>query len=262
MTDNELLRYSRHILLNEIGIEGQEKIRAARVLVIGAGGLGSPAAFYLASAGVGAIRLVDGDTVDLTNLQRQILHTTDRIGTPKAHSGQAALHAINSDVQVSPTAQRVDGDALSELVEHATIVLDCSDNFATRHAINRACVKHRKPLVSGAAIRFDGQIAVFDLRADESPCYACLFPAGGGGDAATDELCSTMGVFAPLTGIIGTMQAAEALKLAAGIEGTLNGRLMMLDALTMQWHSVRVTRDPACQVCADRSRTQPTSTGI
>ncbi|HVE88182.1 MAG TPA: molybdopterin-synthase adenylyltransferase MoeB [Burkholderiaceae bacterium] len=262
MTDNELLRYSRHILLNEIGIEGQEKIRAARVLIIGAGGLGSPAAFYLASAGVGAIGLVDGDTVDLTNLQRQILHTTDRVGIPKAHSGQAALRAINPDVEVSPIAQRVDADALDKLVRRATIVLDCSDNFATRHAINRACVKHRKPLVSGAAIRFDGQIAVFDLRADESPCYACLFPAAGGEDAAEDELCSTMGVFAPLTGIIGTMQAAEALKLAAGIEGTLHGRLMMLDALTMQWHSVRVTRDPGCQVCADRSRTQPTSTGI
>ena len=246
MTDNELLRYSRHILLNEIGIKGQEKIRAARVLIVGAGGLGSPAAFYLASAGVGAIALVDGDTVDLTNLQRQLLHTTERVGTPKAHSGQVALHAINPDVEVTPIARRLDADALDDLVHHATIVLDCSDNFATRHAINRACVAHRKPLVSGAAIRFDGQIAVFDLRADESPCYACLFPAADG----EDELCSTMGVFAPLTGIIGTMQAAEGLKLAAGIDRTLHGRLMMLDALTMQWHSVRVTRDPGCLVCA------------
>ena len=245
LNDNQLLRYSRHILLNEIGIEGQERIRAARMLIIGAGGLGSPAAFYLASAGVGAIVLVDGDAVDLTNLQRQILHTTDRVGIPKAQSGQAALHAINPEVEVTPIARRVDADALDELVQHATIVLDCSDNFATRHAVNRACVTHRKPLVSGAAIRFDGQIAVFDLRADESPCYACLFPAGDG----EDELCSTMGVFAPLTGIIGTMQAAEALKLATGI-GTLHGHLMMLDALTMQWHSVRVTRDPGCPVCA------------
>lgn len=250
MTDNELLRYSRHVLLNEIGIEGQEKIRAARVLIIGAGGLGSPAAFYLASAGVGAIVLVDGDTVDLTNLQRQILHTTERVGTPKAHSGRVALHAINPDVEVTAIARRVDADALDDLVRDAMIVLDCSDNFATRHAVNRACVAHRKPLVSGAAIRFDGQIAVFDLRASESPCYACLFPPGDG----DDELCSTMGVFAPLTGIIGTMQAAEALKLAAGVDQTLHGRLMMLDALTMQWHAVRVTSDPGCPVCAGRSR--------
>ena len=254
MTDKELLRYSRHILLNEIGIEGQEKIRAVRVLIIGAGGLGSPAAFYLASAGVGAIVLVDGDTVDLTNLQRQILHTTDRVGTQKAQSGRFALHAINPDVEVTPIAHRVDADALDELTQGATIVLDCSDNFETRHAVNRACLKHRKPLVSGAAIRFDGQIAVFDLRVDESPCYACLFPAASGENAAEDELCSTMGVFSPLTGIIGTMQAAEALKLAAGIESTLHGRLMMLNALTMQWHSVLVTRDPGCEACAGRSR--------
>lgn len=247
-SDNQLLRYSRHILLNEIGVEGQQNIRAARMLVIGAGGLGSPAAYYLASAGVASIVLVDGDAVDLTNLQRQILHTTERVGTPKAHSGQAALHAINAEVEVIPIARRVDAAALDELVQHATIVLDCSDNFATRHATNRACVTHRKPLVSGAAIRFDGQIAVFDLRADESPCYACVFPPSDG----EDELCSTMGVFAPLTGIIGTMQAAEALKLAAGIGQTLHGRLLMLDALTMRWHSVNVTRDRGCPVCASR----------
>jgi molybdopterin/thiamine biosynthesis adenylyltransferase len=212
--------------------------------------LGSPAAYYLASAGVASIVLVDGDAVDLTNLQRQILHTTERVGTPKAHSGQASLHAINPEVEVTPIARRVDAAALDELVQQATIVLDCSDNFATRHAINRACVMHRRPLVSGAAIRFDGQIAVFDLRADESPCYACLFPPASGENAAEDELCSTMGVFAPLTGIIGTMQAGEALKLAAGIGETLHGRLQMLDALTMRWHSVRVTRDPSCPVCA------------
>jgi molybdopterin/thiamine biosynthesis adenylyltransferase len=249
-SDNQLLRYSRHILLNEIGVEGQQKIRAAHMLIIGAGGLGSPAAYYLASAGVASIVLVDGDAVDLTNLQRQILHTTERVGTPKAHSGQASLHAINPEVEVTPIARRVDAAALDELVQQATIVLDCSDNFATRHATNRACVMHRRPLVSGAAIRFDGQIAVFDLRADESPCYACLFPPASGENAAEDELCSTMGVFAPLTGIIGTMQAGEALKLAAGIGETLHGRLQMLDALTMRWHSVRVTRDPSCPVCA------------
>jgi adenylyltransferase/sulfurtransferase len=248
MTDQELLRYSRHILLNEIGVEGQQRLREASMLVIGAGGLGSPAAFYLASAGVARITLVDGDSVDLTNLQRQILHTTDRIGTPKANSGQVALAAINADVQVVPVPQRADPDMLAELARTATVVLDCSDNFATRHALNRACVAHRKPLVSGAAIRFDGQVAVFDLRHDESPCYACLFPPGDG----EDELCAVMGVFAPLTGIIGTTQAAEALKLAAGIGEALAGRLLMLDALSMRWHSVRVKRDPACPVCGGR----------
>jgi len=245
MNDNELLRYSRHILLNEIGVEGQEKIRAARMLVIGAGGLGSPAAYYLASAGVASIVLADGDKVDLTNLQRQILHTTERVGTPKAESGRVALHAINPQVEVTPLAQRVDAAALGPLVREATVVLDCSDNFVTRHAINLACVTYRKPLVSGAAIRFDGQLAVFDLRQNDSPCYACLFPPGDD----EDELCSIMGVFAPLTGIIGTMQAAEALKLAADIGESLHGRLLMLDALTMRWHSVRITRDLVCPVC-------------
>ena len=251
LNDSQLLRYSRHILLNEIGIEGQQRIREARVLIIGAGGLGSPAAYYLASAGVGSIVLVDGDTVDLTNLQRQILHTTERVGTPKAHSGKATLQAINPEVEVTPIAQRVDSDALGKLVSHASIVLDCSDNFATRHATNRACVIHRKPLVSGAAIRFDGQVAVFDLRTPGAPCYACLFPPSSGENEGIDELCSTMGVFAPLTGIIGTMQAAEALKLAAGVGETLHGQLVMLDALTMRWHTVRVTRDPACPVCGN-----------
>jgi adenylyltransferase/sulfurtransferase len=248
MNDQELLRYSRHVLLNEIGVEGQQRLREASMLVIGAGGLGSPAAFYLASAGVARITLVDGDQVDLTNLQRQILHTTARIGTPKAVSGQATLAAINDDVEVFPVTSRADEAALLELVGSATVVLDCSDNFATRHALNRACVAHRKPLVSGAAIRFDGQVAVFDLRHPDSPCYACLFPPGDG----EDELCAVMGVFAPLTGIIGTTQAAEALKIAAGIGESLEGRLLMLDALAMRWHSVRVRRDPGCPVCAGR----------
>jgi adenylyltransferase/sulfurtransferase len=248
MNDQELLRYSRHILLNEIGVEGQQRLREASMLVIGAGGLGSPAAFYLASAGVARITLVDGDRVDLTNLQRQILHTTARIGMPKAISGQAALAAINDDVEVVPVTSRADEGALMSLVGSATVVLDCSDNFATRHALNLACVAHRKPLVSGAAIRFDGQVAVFDLRHADSPCYACLFPPGDG----EDELCAVMGVFAPLTGIIGTTQAAEALKLAAGIGETLEGRLLMLDALSMRWHAVRVRRDPACPVCSGR----------
>ncbi|MEP6607385.1 MAG: molybdopterin-synthase adenylyltransferase MoeB [Burkholderiaceae bacterium] len=250
LNDDQLLRYSRHILLNEIGVEGQQRIRAARMLVIGAGGLGSPAAYYLASAGVAAIILVDGDNVDLTNLQRQILHTTERVGTPKAESGQVALGAVNPEVDVIAVVRRLDAAAIDQWVQQATIVLDCSDNFATRHAINRACVAHRRPLVSGAAIRFDGQIAVFDLREPASPCYACLFPPGDG----DDELCSIMGVFAPVTGIVGTMQAAEALKLAAEVGESLRGQLLMLDALTMRWHTVRFARDPACPVCSDCAR--------
>jgi adenylyltransferase/sulfurtransferase len=250
MDDRQLLRYSRHILLDEIGVEGQERIRAASMLVIGAGGLGSPAAYYLASAGVAKITLVDGDTVDLTNLQRQILHTTERIGAPKAESGRTTLTAINPDVEVVPVVRRVDADELDALARDATIVLDCTDNFATRHAVNRTCVRHRKPLVSGAAIRFDGQLAVFDLRRSDSPCYACLFPEGEG----EDELCAIMGVFAPLTGIIGTLQAAEALKLAAGIGEPLNGKLLMLDARDMQFRTVRVPRDPGCAVCGATHR--------
>ena len=248
MNDDQLLRYSRHILLNEIGVEGQERLRAAHMLVIGAGGLGSPAAYYLASAGVGTLTLVDGDAVDLTNLQRQILHTTERIGMPKAESARIALEAINPEVRVVTVVQRVDEADLDRLVADATVVLDCSDNFATRHALNRTCVRHRRPLVSGAAIRFDGQVASFDVRAAESPCYACLFPPGDG----EDELCSTLGVFAPVTGIVGAVQAAEALKLATGAGTALVGRLLMLDALSMQWHSVRVPRDPDCPVCAGR----------
>lgn len=248
MDDRQLLRYSRHILLDEIGVEGQERIRAASMLVIGAGGLGSPAAYYLASAGVAKITLVDGDTVDLTNLQRQILHTTERIGAPKAESGRTTLAAINPDVEVVPVVRRVDAAELDALARDATIVLDCTDNFATRHAINRACVRHRKPLVSGAAIRFDGQLAVFDLRRTDAPCYACLFPEGEG----EDELCAIMGVFAPVTGIVGTLQAAEALKLAAGIGESLSGKLLMLDARDMQFRTVRVPRDPGCAVCGAR----------
>jgi len=249
MDDRDLLRYSRHLLLNEVGIEGQERIRGAHALVVGAGGLGSPAALYLASAGVGRITLVDGDDVDLTNLQRQILHTTARIGMPKADSGRVALGEINPGVEVAPVVRRVEADELDTLVRNATLVLDCSDNFATRHAVNRACVMHRRPLVSGAAVRFDGQLAVFDLRSDASPCYACLFPQGDG----EDELCAVMGVFAPLTGIIGTMQAAEALKLASGAGESLSGRLLLLDALTMSFRTLRVPRDPACAVCGRSS---------
>ena len=247
MNDTQLLRYSRHILLDEIGIEGQEKILAAHALVIGAGGLGSPAAYYLASAGIGKITLIDNDTVDLTNLQRQILHTTERVGQPKAESGKLALEKINPEVEVVALTERAEGERLDELVRNATVVLDCSDNFITRHAVNRACAAHKVPLVSGAAIRLDGQISVFDTRRPDAPCYACLFPPE---QQFEETLCSTMGVFAPLVGIIGTMQAAEALKIVVGIGESLAGRLLLLDARTMEWTSIKVTRNPACPVCA------------
>jgi adenylyltransferase/sulfurtransferase len=246
VTDEQLLRYSRHILLDALGIEGQERILAAHALVIGAGGLGSPAALYLASAGIGKITLVDDDSVDLTNLQRQILHTQARVGMAKAESGRQALAAINPDITIVPLQQRLGGTALDALVATVDVVLDCTDNFATRHAINRACVHHRKPLVSGAAIRFAGQISVYDLTRDDAPCYHCLFPEG---DDVEEVRCAVMGVFAPLTGIIGTTQAAEALKLVAGIGESLSGRLLLLDALDMDWRTVRFRKDAGCTVC-------------
>ncbi|MDR0776111.1 MAG: molybdopterin-synthase adenylyltransferase MoeB [Azonexus sp.] len=246
MTDEQLLRYSRHILLDKLGIEGQERILDTHALVIGAGGLGSPAALYLASAGIGKITLVDDDSVDFTNLQRQILHTQARVGMAKAESGRQALQAINPEIAIVPLQQRLAGDTLAAQVASADLVLDCTDNFATRHAINRACVQYKKPLVSGAAIRFDGQISVYDLRRSDAPCYHCLFPEA----ADIEEVrCAVLGVFAPLTGIIGAMQAAEALKLAAGIGESLAGRLLLLDALSMEWRSVRFGKDPACSVC-------------
>ncbi|MCK0506948.1 HesA/MoeB/ThiF family protein [Aromatoleum anaerobium] len=249
MNDDQLLRYSRHILLPEIGVEGQEAILASRVLVIGAGGLGSPAAMYLAAAGVGTVVLCDGDTVDLTNLQRQILHSAEGVGRLKVESGRDTLLRLNPQARIEPLAMRLEGAELDEQVAAADLVLDCSDNFATRHAINRACVRFRKPLVSGAAIRFDGQVSVFDLRRSDSPCYHCLFPEG----QDVDEVrCAVMGVFAPLTGIIGATQAAEALKLLIGCGTSLDGRLLLLDGLAMEWRSVLLGRDPACEVCAGR----------
>ncbi|MGV8803547.1 MAG: HesA/MoeB/ThiF family protein [Polaromonas sp.] len=246
MNDEQLLRYSRHILLDDIGIEGQEKLLDAHVLIIGAGGLGSPVALYLGSAGVGHLTLVDHDRVDATNLQRQIAHTVERIGQFKAHSVIQAVMAINPDARITPVTERADDALLEKLVHEADLVLDCTDNFATRHAINRACVKHRKPLVSGAAIRFDGQVAVYDSRNPESPCYACIFPET---DQLEETLCATMGVFAPLVGIVGSVQAAEALKLLCGIGQALTGRLMMLDGRNMQWHEMRLSKNQACAVC-------------
>ncbi|QTN25792.1 molybdopterin-synthase adenylyltransferase MoeB [Rhizobacter sp. AJA081-3] len=247
MSDEQLLRYSRHILLDEIGVEGQQKLLEAHALVIGAGGLGSPVALYLGTAGVGTITLVDHDTVDVTNLQRQIAHTLERVGQPKVGSAARAIAAINPEVRVVGLQERADAQRLDALVAAADVVLDCSDNFSTRHAVNAACVAHRKPLVSGAAIGFDGQISVYDTRADNNPCYACIFPP----EATFEEVrCATMGVFAPLVGIIGTMQAAEALKLLAGVGSSLAGRLQMLDARSMEWNEIRVARAPKCPVCA------------
>ncbi|MBI2296919.1 MAG: molybdopterin-synthase adenylyltransferase MoeB [Betaproteobacteria bacterium] len=247
MDDRQLLRYSRHILLPQIGVEGQERLLAARALVIGAGGLGSPVALYLASAGVGNITLCDNEDVDLTNLQRQIVHRTESVGRKKVESARATLAAINPEVKVFALAERVDEKRLETLVAQTDVVLDGSDNFATRHAVNRVCVRLRKPLVSGAAVRFDGQVAVFDLRAADSPCYACLFPEHG---ESEDVRCAVMGVFAPLTGIVGSIQAAEALKLLAGAGETLVGRLLLLDALAMEVRTIKLAKDPACAVCA------------
>ncbi|MFC5521182.1 HesA/MoeB/ThiF family protein [Polaromonas jejuensis] len=254
MNDEQLLRYSRHILLDELGIEGQAKLLAAHVLIVGAGGLGSPVALYLGSAGVGRITIVDHDRVDATNLQRQIAHTLARIGEFKADSVRQSIAAINPDVTVIPVTERADAALLDKLVGEADLVLDCTDNFATRHAINRACVKHRKPLVSGAAIRFDGQVAVYDPRSAQSPCYACVFPES---DQLEETRCATMGVFAPLVGIVGSTQAAEALKLLCGIGQTLTGRLMMLDGRGMEWTEMQLARDTACAVCGAHPSTGP-----
>ncbi len=246
MDDQELLRYSRHILLDEIGIEGQQRLRDSTMLVVGAGGLGSPAAIYLAAAGVGRLLLADADTVDLTNLQRQILHTSERIGWPKVESGRLALNALNAQVEVEALAQRLHGEALQQAVSRSTVVLDCSDNFETRHAVNRACVAAGVPLVSGAAIRFDGQLAVFDPRQADSPCYHCLFPDT---EVPDPVQCATLGVFAPLTGIIGTLQAAEALKLAGQFATPATGQLLLIDARTLAISRMTIPRDPHCSVC-------------
>jgi len=246
MNDQELLRYSRHLLLAEIGIEGQARIRDATVLVVGAGGLGSPAALYLVSAGVGRVVLADGDRVDLSNLQRQILHRETAVGRLKVESGRETLAALNSESVVDAIGVRLEGLTLDSAVARADVILDCSDNFATRHAINRACVRLRKPLVSGAAVRFDGQLVVFDSRDPDSPCYECLFPQAS---ELEEVRCAELGVFAPLTGIIGTMQAAEALKLIGGFGRSLTGELLLLDARDLAVQRIRIPRDPECLVC-------------
>ena len=244
MDDQALLRYSRQIMLPELGIEGQQRLCRARVLIIGLGGLGSPAAMYLAAAGIGTLEMADDDQVDLSNLQRQVLHTTDRIGLDKTASAQTGLNAINPETRLVPHNARLQDQALLNAVEAADLVLDCSDNFATRFALNQACHDLRTPLVSGAAIRWDGQITVFDNRPG-SPCYRCLYTEDG-----EEELrCSENGVVAPLVGIIGAMQALEAIKLLSGVGEPLGGRLLMLDALRLQWRELRLRPDPACPVC-------------
>ncbi len=251
MTDDELLRYSRHILLPEIGVEGQERLLAARALVIGAGGLGSPVALYLAGGGVGHITLVDHDTVDVTNLQRQIAHGQASVGHPKVESARRRMLEMNPLARVHTLAEKADAARLFDLVGQADVVLDCSDNFSTRQAVNAACVAHRVPLVSGAAIGFDGQISVYDTRNPEAPCYACVFPP----DTTFEEVrCATMGVFAPLVGIIGSMQAAEALKLLAGTGRSLAGKLQMLDGRSMSWNEIRLGRQADCSVCGQARR--------
>ncbi|MEI7466060.1 MAG: HesA/MoeB/ThiF family protein [Burkholderiales bacterium] len=256
MNDNQLLRYSRHILIDDIGIEGQQRLLAAHVLVIGAGGLGSPVAMYLGTAGVGKLTIVDDDTVELTNLQRQIAHSMASLGQAKVDSAAAAVHAVNPEVRVVALRERADAARLDDLVAQADLVVDCCDNFATRQAVNAACVRHARPLVSGAAIGFDGQVSVYvtdrrEHRTADHPCYACIFPP----DATFEEArCATMGVFAPLVGIIGSVQAAEAVKLLAGVGSSLAGRLHMLDARRMEWTEMRLVCNPSCPVCASARR--------
>jgi adenylyltransferase/sulfurtransferase len=249
MDDTQLLRYSRHILLSELGVDAQQRFGESQALIVGVGGLGNPVALFLAAAGVGTLTLVDADDVDLTNLQRQILFDTDSVGRPKVEAARARIRDVNPEVRVVVVRERVELSRLQALAAGADVVADCTDNFATRHAINRACVGSRKPLVSGAAIRFDGQVAVFDARDRANPCYHCLF---GEGDEFEETRCATMGVFAPLVGIIGATQAGEALKLLAGAGRSLAGRLLLLDALTMEWREVRVVKDPRCPVCGSQ----------
>jgi molybdopterin/thiamine biosynthesis adenylyltransferase len=249
--DAQLLRYSRHILLDELGVEGQQRLIDSHALILGAGGLGSPVALYLAASGVGRITLIDDDVVDLTNLQRQIAHTTERVGQPKVESARDAMRSLNPRVQVQPLQIRADETALLRLVAEADVVIDGCDNFATRHAVNRACVQHAVPLVSGAVIRLDGQLTTYDTRDAASPCYACLFPP----DQAPEEVrCSTLGVLAPLVGVIGTLQATEAIKLLAGVGRSLVGRLQLLDGRSLEWTEMRLRRQPDCPVCQHRSR--------
>ena len=252
MNDQQLLRYSRHILLPQIAYEGQEKLTQSHALIVGAGGLGSPVALYLGAGGVGKLTICDFDQVELTNLQRQVIHSTQSLGVNKAVSAQRALAAINPEVTVVPIQQKSSVDEFTALARDADVVIDCSDNFATRYALNQICVALKKPLVSGAAIGFEGQVSVFDMRHEVSPCYHCLFPDSGTEDGVGEMRCAEFGVFAPLVGMIGTTQAAEAMKLLLGIGQSLEGRLLLLDVLAMEWRTIRLPRDPSCRVCGTR----------
>lgn len=246
LNDDQLLRYSRHILLPEVGVDGQARIFASSVLIVGAGGLGCPVGLYLGAAGVGHLSIADGDTVDLTNLQRQIGHASVAIGDNKADSLARSILAINPEIEVKPLREALSGHALREAVAAVDLVVDASDNFATRHAVNRACVQLNKPLVSGAAIGFSGQLAVFDSGRAASPCYHCLFP-----DHADEaELrCAEAGVFSPLVGVIGAMQAMEALKYLAQVGTPMIGKLLLWDGLQADARVMKVPRDPACPIC-------------
>jgi adenylyltransferase/sulfurtransferase len=246
LDDATLVRYARHLLLDEIGFEGQARLLQASVLVVGAGGLGSPVAIYLASSGVGTLYIADGDRVDASNLQRQILHREGSVGLSKVASAQVTLAQVNPQTRVIPIGERLSGDLLDQTVARVEVVVDCSDNFATRHALNRACVRYRIPLVSGAAIRFDGQLAVFDARRENAPCYHCLFPESA---APQEEACATLGVYAPLTGIVGTLQAAEALKLAGAFGQPRLDSLLLIEGRSLQFHRIDFGQDPACPVC-------------
>ena len=244
MDDKQLLRYSRHILLPQIDVRGQEKLLASRVLIVGLGGLGSPVAMYLAASGVGNLVLVDHDRVDLTNLQRQIVHATERVGQDKTTSAAHGLAALNPGVRLTTINQKLEGAALEEQVQQVDAVVDTTDNFASRFAINEACMHAGKPLISGAVVRFEGQVAVFPPG---GPCYRCLYAEGGG----PDEACATLGVLAPAAGIIGSIQAVETLKVLLGIGQTLAGRLLLFDALNMEWREIRLRKDPVCPVCGE-----------
>ena len=246
MNDEQLLRYSRHVLLEDIDVAGQEKLLTAHALVIGAGGLGSAAAPYLAAAGVGKITLVDHDQVELTNLQRQIMHTQESIGQNKAASGKSFLQRLNPGVVVDTIEAKADDSLLDQLLPTVNIVLDCTDNFATRHMINRLCVKHQVPLVSGSALRFDGQISVFDSRNKTSPCYACIFSPE---EQFEEVSCASMGIFSPLVGIIGAMQAAQALQVLIGFGEPLVGRMLLWNARNTQIDEIRISRNPECLIC-------------
>ena len=249
MNDEQLLRYSRHLLLEEIDVAGQEKLLASHAVIIGAGGLGSAAAPYLAAAGIGKLTLIDHDQVDLTNLQRQVMHSHKTIGQNKAVSGKQFLEQLNSTIELIAVEERASAELLNQLLPTAQIVLDCTDNYATRQLINLACVEHRLPLVSGAALRFDGQVNVFDIRSPESPCYACIFSPE---EQFEETNCASMGVFAPLVGIIGSIQAAQALQLLIGFGDSLIGRMLLWNALTTQIDEIRLKRNPECSVCGNR----------